>query len=268
MGFGGWAFYRYYYYKYLPEQYEEEACYDIVNRFNKANDSTKLELAIQICYPYYDWSKEYPKTRKGYVNTRLRFHDYGEKTQFIDKACYFIAQEAKKDNGKAQYSFGMILFDPESSYWLPDTNRAVYWFNESAKSGYPKAYGEIGTAYEDGICVDINLKKAIEYFKRGAALNDPKSQFKLGCMYRDGVSVESGWHWEIKTTTDYVSDKSIVIREYWDNQRCTDVYVYREKVTDYTTLIPKDINKAKYWWKMAEAQGFSEAVKSLQQLYN
>lgn len=62
-------------------------------------------------------------------------------------------------------------------------------------------------------------------------------------MYRDGISVESGWHWETKSTTEYMSDKDNVIREYWDSQRCTSVYIYREKLQImkhwYQKILPK-----------------------------
>ena len=62
----------------------------------------------------------------------------------------------------------MMLLGGENSYWLSDTTRAVYWFNESAKNGYPKAFGEIGTAYEQGIGVNCNpCIKLYNYSKKG-----------------------------------------------------------------------------------------------------
>lgn len=58
-------------------------------------------------------------------------------------------------------------------------------------------------------------------------------------MYRDGISVECGWHWKTKSTTEYMSDKENVIREYWDSQRATSVYVYREKLQIIRPWYPK-----------------------------
>ena len=73
---------------------------------------------------------------------------------------------------------------------------------------------------------------------------------------------------ELRSTTEYISDKDNVIREYWDSQRCTSVYIYREKITDYETLVPKDIAQAKYWWRKAATQGYADASYSLQQVYD
>lgn len=265
---GGIVGYLYYHDEYLPEKYEKEAYNDIINRFNTSNDSTKLDLAMKICQSFYPWEKEYPNIEEGRMPVLLRFEDKSTEDGFVGRASDFIFAKAKKNNAKAQYLWGIILLGGKNSWWLPDTARAVYWFNESAKNGFPKAYGEIGTAYEKGIGVNCNPYKAVELFKKGANLNDPKSQYKLGCMYRDGIYVECGWHWETKSTTEYMSDKDNVIREYWDNQRCTSVYVYREKITDYETLVPKDINKAKYWWRKASVQGYTDATISLQQVYD
>ena len=65
-----------------------------------------------------------------------------------------------------------------------------------------------------------------------------------------------------------MSNEDNVIREYWDSERSTSVYVYREKVTDYETLVPKDISQAKYWWRKASVQGYTDATISLQQVYD
>ena len=265
---GGIMGYLYYNDEYLPKKYENEAYNDIVRRFNIGNDSAKLDIARKICCPSYPWEKEYPKIKEGRMTTMLRFEDQSATDGYCGRAGDFIIKKAKQNNAKAQYFIGVMLLGGENSYWLSDTTRAVYWFNESAKNGYPKAFGEIGTAYEKGIGVNCNPYKAVELFKKGAKLNDPKSQYKLGCMYRDGISVESGWHWETKSTTEYMSDKDNVIREYWDSQRCTSVYIYRVKITDYETLVPKDIDQAKYWWRKAATQGYADASYSLQQVYD
>lgn len=265
---GGIAGYSYYYDEYLPKKYEEEAYNDIVNKFNTSNDATKLDLAMKICQPSYPWEREYPKVEEGRITVLLRFEDQSTKDGYCGKASDFIMAKANGNNAKAQYFVGIMLLGGENSYWIPDTTRAVYWFNESAKNGFPQAFGEIGTAYEQGIGVSCDTIKAVELFKKGANLNDPKSQYKLGCMYRDGISIENGWHWETKSTTEYMSNEDNVIREYWDSERSTSVYVYREKVTDYETLVPKDISQAKYWWRKASVQGYTDATISLQQVYD
>ena len=41
-----------------------------------------------------------------------------------------------------------------------------------------------------------------------------------------------------------------------------------ERVDDYETLIVKDIEQAKFWWKQSAAQGNEVAKERLQQIYN
>ena len=103
---------------------------------------------MKICQSFYPWEKEYPKIEEGRMPVLLRFEDKSTTDRYCGKACDFIIAEAKKNNAKAQYILGLILLGGENSIWLSDTTRAVYWFNESARNGYPRAFGEIGTAYE------------------------------------------------------------------------------------------------------------------------
>ena len=51
------------------------------------------------------------------------------------------------------------------------------------------------------------------------------------------------------------------------NKREQTMYVYLEEVDDYETLVPKDIEQAKYWWKKAAAQGNEVAKERLQKIY-
>ena len=80
----------------------------------------------------------------------------------------------------------------------------------------------------------------------------------------DGVKVKVGSHQETYTTRDYQG--SHYIREYFSGYSM--FYVYPKTVDDYETLIVKDIEQAKYWWKKSAAQGNEAAKERLQQIYN
>ena len=45
------------------------------------------------------------------------------------------------------------------------------------------------------------------------------------------------------------------------------ITVYKEDVDDYETLIPQDIETAKYWWQKAAEQGNEYAKELLQKVY-
>ena len=46
------------------------------------------------------------------------------------------------------------------------------------------------------------------------------------------------------------------------------VYVYKEDVPDYKTILPIDIKQAQYWWNLAAENGDETAKERLQQIYD
>jgi TPR repeat protein len=148
-----------------------------------------------------------------------------------------------------------------------DEDKAAYWWNEAAQNGYVRAYNNIGIAYKKGIGVKIDLKKAVEWLKKGAETGYDYAQKNYGDMFRDGVKIKIGTHKETRSTTNYIyGDK--VIRVVWDGRISSHRYYYWEEVDDSLTLVPKDIEKAKYWWKKAAEQGHSGAKENLEKIYN
>lgn len=249
---GTWG-YSYYYDEYLPEKRLDEACKDILYKLHSNQDSIRLQYSKKILWNDEKWGYDNVDDR----DLRIRLMSYR------DEAFRYIENEAYNNNASAQYTLGQLYFFADN-YVRQDTTKAVYWWNEALKQEYIPAYNNLGLAYEEGLGVEKNMRKAVDILKMGAEKGEPYAQANYGRMYRDGVTIKVGSHKETRTTHNYMSDR---IREYWDNTREQTMYVYMVDVDDYEVLIPQDIEQAKYWWQKAAAQGNEYAKELLQKVY-
>lgn len=187
--------------------------------------------------------------------------NYTEAFQNIENAAY-------KGNSRAQFLLGQ-LYGWGCNLFEPDDAKAAYWWNEAALQGYQRAYNNLGIAYENGNGVRKDLRLAVEWIKKGAEAGEEYAQWNYGRYFRDGVNIKIGSHREQRQTKNYYSgSKDDIIREYWDYSSNDMVTVYWVSVDDYETIVPVDIEQAKYWWKKAASQGNKAAKNALQKIYN
>lgn len=246
----GTELYDYYTYTYLPKKLLDDAVADVESKLNSTNDSIKLEYALHILNSSYVWDY------KGVYDSSLR--DRLEPCKA--KAFKYIEDKAYAGDARCQFNLGQVYY-----FEKKDNNKAVYWWNEAAQQGYADAYNNVGIAYRDGLGVEISMRKAVEWLKKGAEAGEASAQCNYGDLFRDGAKEKVGSHKEQRVTSSYRADR---IRKYWDDTRSQSMYVYLEEIDDYETLIPQDIEQAKYWWKKAAAKGHETAKERLQQIYN
>lgn len=149
--------------------------------------------------------------------------------KYCTEAFEVIESKAYEGNPKCQFWLGRVYYYA-FGICTKDDERAVYWMNEAAQQGYVRAYYNMGVAYRYGIGVKVDMRKAIEFLKKGAEAGEAWAQVNYGDLLVEGVTVEKGYLW-------------------------------------YETILPKDIEQAKYWWKKAAAQGNEEAKDRLQKIY-
>ena len=179
---------------------------------------------------------------------------------------------SSKGDPDAQFTLGCYYngadFSTEENDWnnytmlgnSVDNKKAAYWYLQAAEQGHRQAMGNLGNAYMNGKGVTRNEEKGVYWIKRAANLGSSFYQCRLGDYYRDGVYVRIGSHEEYETDLRgrYIQDpifggyKKIIVDDY-----------------DYTqAIIPKDIEQAKYWWKLAAENGNETAKERLQQIYD
>ena len=253
---GGVAAYDYYTYTYIPEKKLNAAVEEIKVGINSPNDSIKTEYALYVLDKKHEWGFEDVSD----YDISSRLYGYRESS--------FKLIEAKAFAGEAKYQFmlGQYYYWGDSNYHYieSDKTKAAYWWNEAASQNYVRAYNNLGMSYKEGIGVEIDLRKAVHYLKLGAEAGEDFAQRNYGDLFVDGVSIQVGSHKEERVTSSYLSNR---VRTYWDNKREQTMYVYLKEVPDFETLVPKDIEQAKYWWKKSAAQGNEVAKERLQKIY-
>lgn len=258
---GGVAAYDYYTYTYIPQKKLDAAIEEILAGINSPNDSIKTEYALYVLDKKHEWGFEDVSN----YDISSRLYGYRESS--------FKLIEAKAFAGEAKYQFRLGQFyywgDSNYHYIESDKTKAAYWWNEAASQNYTLAYNNLGIAYKDGNGVEIDLRKAVHYLKLGAEAGEDWAQRNYGDLFMEGVKIKVGSHKEIRSTQDYYrgSDDD-VISKYYDYSTMNFITRYYETVDDYETLIPKDIEQAKSWWKKSAAQGNEVAKERLQKIYN
>ena len=251
---GVWG-YSYYYDEYLPEKRLDEACTDILNKMHSNQDSIRLHYNYKILWNDESWGYDNVDDQK--ITYRL--------ISYRNEAFRYVENEAYNNNARAQYGLGQLYFH-SNNYLRQDTIKAVYWWNEAVKQEYIPAYNNLGLAFENGWGVEKNMRKAVDILKIGAEKGAAYAQANYGRFYRDGVKIKVGSHKETRTIDSYYGGNQKV-KQYYDSNKMDWVTVYNIDVDDYEILIPQDIEKAKYWWNKAAAQGNGYAKELLQQVY-
>lgn len=251
--------YNYYHYTYIPEKLLEEASNDVIAKYQTQDMDVKYSLSCDILDKEKAWGYE------GVSDDKLS----KEIANLQEEAFKYIEGLAYEGDPKAQYFLGNLYYWGDEKYYYVKSNhdKAAYWWKESASQGYVNAYNNLGIAYKNGVGVKVDMYKAVKYLKMGAEAGEDYAQSNYGDLYLEGVKVKSGSHKEtIKNTNSLYSD-GVKIRQYYDDNLMEFVYVYQITVDDYKTLVPKDIEKAKYWWNKAAAQGNESAKDKLQKVY-
>lgn len=240
------------------------------------DESKKISLAYKIQFEDYFaevkglWENEFWKDN-------IYYDDIQKRIETLQVSAFkFVEKLAYEGNAKAQHRLGQIY------YWIKkDYEKSAYWYSESANQGYVTAYNSLACAYDNGKGVKVDKRKAIKYFKMGAEGGCDFAQCNYGDLFMYGVKVKVGSHKEkriyTKHCTGYLKSdevditewnyKSLGYKRYWDSTHQDYVYYRYEEVDDYKIILHKDIEKAKYWWRKAAAQGNEIAKERLQKIY-
>lgn len=229
--------------KHLVEDYNlSKTVNEIIYNFENGDKETKREFAKKILSINYDWG--YENASNSRIQSKIKYH----KDDYHKKAFDYIESMAYKGDAKSQYILGQFYFygednffdyhykrktktrnEPRKYYTKYDLEKAAYWFNEAALLNHPAACNNIGVFYQYGIGIEKNIKKAIEWLRKGAELGDSYAQVNYGNLLATGVYDDN----------------------YWPR----------------IVFLEKDVEMARYWWKLAAAQGDERAKDSLQKLY-
>ena len=238
LGFAAYSIEMYDFYGSLfPKMNARKAVNDIIYKFEYGNEYIKYKYAANILVINCDW-EEYEDADDSYISSLLKEKGY--------RKAAFDYVESMAYSGDMDYQFLLGLFyyngyynrsygDGYSSSRYPRYNteynieKAAYWFHEAAKQDHPVACNFIGVFYQEGRGVTIDKYKTVAWLSKGAELGDPYAQVNYGDLLAEGVSLYNGY--------------------------------------TFFTILEKDVEMAKYWWKKAAEQGDKRGKDRLQKIY-
>ena len=236
------------------------------------NPNNALEYIGKICKTATDFRDIYP-----YLDKSVEIHD----------AIVSILKHASENmNAEAQYYLARYYKGWEVAEEIPitisdpDYEKAAYWFSESAGNGYVKAYGRLALCYWYGQGVEQNFIKCIDWLTKGANDGSSYAQYFLGCAYETGLSykynADNGnyyWYNGVATKDWGTEDSSLKKGDYifyvkgGKNTYLNRNWLKRARWTKTQTFLEKDLDKAKYYWKLAAEGGYDDAKEKLQRLW-
>lgn len=168
-----------------------------------------LELALNDDHPQIDSIHQfYFKSQKYCFNKIARWFDYflGQNLDVknmaqnllgnifyngkgimkdINKAIYYFELSAKQKEPKALYNLAVIHFSTEHGMF--NIEKGMKYMESSAIYNYVEAQVFMGYIYLTGFFIQQNTKKAIYYFELAQFLNNDRAQFYLGVIYYIGI---------------------------------------------------------------------------------
>ena len=95
--------------------------------------------------------------------------------------------QAEKGSALDQALLGNMYFDGISV--RQNYERALYWYQQSAKQGNPAGQFWLGSAYYTGKGINQDYAKALQWFRKSADQNDIASQNMVGLIYEYGNGI-------------------------------------------------------------------------------
>ena len=235
----------------LPQWRENKA----VNIVESKLHSDDPDVRKQCAYHMLNKAKHSEDYKEFIYYNDLTFKEVKDRFYLLaTEAFELIKNEAFAGDAESQFRLGNLYYYKESLV-ENDEVKAAYWWNEAALQGYVRAYNNIGICSKDSEGVNKDLKLAVEWLKKGAEAGESYAQYNYGNVFLEGVKIQIGSHKQLKPGYN-----PRVYNKY-------DLYAW-EDIPDYETLVEIDIDKAKYWWQKAAAQGNSSAIEALQKIYN
>ena len=232
-----------------------------------------LELAEKVYETWYEFDEKYP------VNSFYKYEIY-------DAIETILKSGSENGIAEAQYYLGRYYKSWEVSDEIPisngkvDDDKAAYWFLQSSLNGHVKAYGRLAICYKYGEGVEQNFIKCIDWLSKGAEGGSGYAQYFLGCAYETGLAYEYNategeyyWYDGIANSDWGTEEKDLKKGDYIYYKKGGDnIYLNRNGLkrarwTKTETFLGRDIEKAKYYWKLAADNGYDDAKEKLQHIY-
>lgn len=255
--------------EYLSLKLREGINYDfsLKNLASKGNAYANFEIGSNEYYGYY----------KGYPRYAEAFH--------------YLNEAAKLNHARANYMIGNMLLKKMLGNGSKEEFKEAYtYLNKAYELGNIAACNTIGYMYLEGIYpLKKDLVKAQEYFYNAANHDYAYSYNNLGKIEENNSHLEEAFNYYLKSANlgeswacnkvgEYYRHKNMELAfKYYNaaidsNIRTTCFYAYYNLakyfyLNGYSTITPRDLNKAIEYFKIASEHNIIEATEELFYIY-
>lgn len=105
---------------------------------------------------------KYPYT----LSSKKRSEMYWEYFKLLKRCAYSGNPEGQYDYAQQFDSISLLGVNNP----LYNVNKCIYWYSKSANSGFPEAYNNLASFYEEALGVKEDLLKSYDLYKKAAEL--------------------------------------------------------------------------------------------------
>lgn len=178
-----------------------------------------------------------------------------------DRAHDLLSQVADNDDDALAtmwiarvYSRGRMGFEHDEDRAREIASRVISAVRDLAAGGDVEAAFLMGTAYGEGLGVDIDPSEAVRWYRRAAVRGHVLAEHNLGNAYREGRGVD----------VDHVSAARWWLRAAHAGDSTTQLRL--GEAFEAGQGVTKSIDQAAYWYGQAAARGDTAAAEALRRL--
>ena len=167
-----------------------------------------------------------------------------------------LVDQAQAGNAKAQYHVGQSVYFGQGV--TKDKYIGFVWMLKSAQQGYAPAQLSVGESYYWGIGTDKNKYKAVEWYQKASEQKNTNAMYQLSMAYLLGEGVQQ----------DIKKGNTLKIQAAnMGNTKAQIDLAQSYRTGDENDEIPKNLEKAAYWYSKAAALGDKNALNNLAYMY-
>ena len=183
--------------------------------------------------------------------------DPPEPDEYTPEQVATFQKQAEQGDRVAQYRLG-LAYERAMGELEEDPEKALEWYEKSAKQGYYKAYSQIGYLFDDCGPLSTDYVKARVYYEHAVKLepNDPLANYFLGWLYKEGDGVKQ----DVAKGIEFLKKSA---NENYQPAMLTLGNIYQNGHHN----IPVDWNEAAKWYQKSADLGNPQGEFRLAELY-
>ena len=153
------------------------------------------------------------------------------------KAQYWFDQSARQGYVPAQYALGQLYLTDDVE--VHDTELGIQWLEYAAHNGSDRAAYRLGKEYLRGKIVEQDMSKAVGYLTQSVETVDQYAQYALGKLYLDRQEREQAHYW-FSQSASQGNEYAQFFLDRWENLKPPSVMLSVTRLLHHMSRIFQD----------------------------